>query len=33
MWENLFRHVNIATENIHIPDGNAEDIPRFCARI
>jgi glucosamine-6-phosphate deaminase len=30
MRENLFQHVNIATENIHIPDGNAEDIPRAC---
>lgn len=31
MWENLFRHVNIAPENVHIPDGNAQDIPGFCA--
>ncbi len=31
MWENLFQHVNIAKENVHIPDGNAEDIPKFCA--
>jgi len=31
MWENLFRHVNIAQENVHIPDGNAPDIPAFCA--
>lgn len=31
MWENLFRHVNIAKQNIHIPDGNAKDIPKFCA--
>jgi len=30
MGENLFTHINIATENIHIPDGNAPDIPRFC---
>jgi glucosamine-6-phosphate deaminase len=30
MWENLFRHVNIRPENVHIPDGNAADIPRFC---
>lgn len=30
MWENLFNHINIFPENIHIPDGNAEDIPRFC---
>jgi glucosamine-6-phosphate deaminase len=31
MWENLFRHVNINPENVHIPDGNAADIPAFCA--
>ena len=30
MWENLFRHINIAEKNIHIPDGNAPDIPKFC---
>ena len=30
MWENLFRHLNISQENIHIPDGNAQDIPKFC---
>ncbi len=31
MWENLFRHINITAANIHIPDGNAADIPGFCA--
>jgi glucosamine-6-phosphate deaminase len=31
MWENLFRQVNIRPENVHIPDGNAPDIPAFCA--
>lgn len=31
MWENLFRHVNIAERNVHIPDGNARDIPTSCA--
>ena len=30
MWKNLFKHINIAKENVHIPDGNAQDIPRFC---
>jgi glucosamine-6-phosphate deaminase len=29
MWENLFRHVNIPKENIHIPDGLVKDI--LCA--
>ena len=32
MWENLFRHVNIAKANAHIPDGLAKDIPKFCAK-
>ena len=31
MWENLFRHLNIAPENVHIPDGMANDVPAFCA--
>lgn len=31
MWENLFRQVNIAKKNVHIPDGNTKDIPKFCA--
>lgn len=30
MWENLFQHINITEENVHIPDGNAQDIPKFC---
>lgn len=30
MWENLFRHVNIRPENVHIPDGLTKDIPQFC---
>src|SRR5882672_8528902 len=32
MWTHLFRHVNIAKKNVHIPDGNAKDIPKFCAK-
>ena len=32
MWENLFRHVNIARKNVHLPDGQAKDIPKFCAK-
>ncbi len=32
MWENLFRHINIAKENVHIPDGNAQNIPAHCQR-
>ena len=30
MWENLFRHINIREQNVHIPDGNAEDISQIC---
>lgn len=32
MREHLFRHVNIIRKNVHIPDGNAKDIPKFCAQ-
>jgi len=32
MWEHLFQHVNIPKKNVHIPDGMAVDIPKFCAR-
>lgn len=32
MWENFFRHINIAKKNVHIPDGMAKDIPKFCAQ-
>lgn len=32
MWENLFRHVNIARKNVHIPDGLAKDVPKCCAK-
>ena len=31
MWENLFQHVNIAKDRVHIPDGNAQDIPQSCS--
>ena len=31
MWENLFKHININPANVYIPDGNAADIPKFCA--
>jgi glucosamine-6-phosphate deaminase len=32
MQENFFRHINIAKRNVHIPDGQAKDIPGFCLR-
>jgi len=30
MWENLFRHVNIAIKSVNIPDGLAKDVPAAC---
>lgn len=30
MWEHLFRHININAENVHIPDGMAQDVPASC---
>jgi len=30
MWENLFGHINIREQNVHIPDGNAKDISQIC---
>lgn len=32
MGENLFRHINVAPGNIHIPDGTAGDVSAECAR-
>ncbi|GAA5483192.1 glucosamine-6-phosphate deaminase [Haloferula sargassicola] len=32
MREHLFRHVNLAPERIHLPDGLAPDIPSCCRR-
>ena len=31
MRENLFRHINVPPENIHIPNGLADDVPAECA--
>lgn len=31
MQENLFSHINLPSESIHIPDGLAQDIPAHCA--
>ncbi len=30
MWENLFKHVNINPENIHVPSGQILDCEGFC---
>ncbi|HWF02717.1 MAG TPA: glucosamine-6-phosphate deaminase [Candidatus Angelobacter sp.] len=32
MWKNLFKHINIAPKNVHIPNGLARDVPAFCTR-
>lgn len=32
MWENLFKHVNVVRDRVHIPDGLASDVPEECAR-
>jgi len=32
MYDNLFKHVNIKKENIHILDGNASDLKAECER-
>jgi glucosamine-6-phosphate deaminase len=32
MYEELFRHINIKKENIHIPDGKTKDPREFCKR-
>lgn len=30
MWRHLFQHVDIAADNVHIPNGNAEDPAAEC---
>lgn len=30
MWQNLFKHVDIDPENVHILDGNASDLRLEC---
>jgi len=32
MWDNLFSHINIPKENVHIPNGEAPDAAAECAR-
>ena len=31
MWDNLFKHVNINPENVHVPQGLVEDAEEFCS--
>jgi glucosamine-6-phosphate deaminase len=31
MHENLFKHINIPPQNIHIPSGTTDNYPAFCA--
>jgi glucosamine-6-phosphate deaminase len=30
MWRHLFQHVDIPADNVHIPNGNAEDLEAEC---
>jgi len=30
MYEELFKHINIKPENVHIPDGRTKDPDKFC---
>src|ERR1700760_1143398 len=32
MWKNLFQHVDIHPDNVHILDGNAKDLDLECQR-
>lgn len=32
MWNHLFKHVNIKQENVHILDGNSEDLDNECSK-
>eukprot|EP00117_Sycon_ciliatum_P027840 scpid73626/ scgid22517/ Glucosamine-6-phosphate isomerase 1; Glucosamine-6-phosphate deaminase 1; Oscillin len=32
MWTNLFAHINIKPENVHLLDGNATDLEAECSR-
>jgi len=32
MRENFFERINVATKNIHIPDGMTKNVPAFCER-
>ncbi|KAJ6649283.1 Glucosamine-6-phosphate isomerase [Pseudolycoriella hygida] len=31
MWENFFKHIDILPENVHILDGNADDLSAECS--
>ncbi len=31
MWNNFFKHIDIKPENVHILNGNAEDVEKECA--
>ena len=30
MWQNLFQHIDIDPTNVHILDGNAQDLQKEC---
>ena len=31
MWNNFFKHIDIKPENVHILDGNADNLEAECA--
>ncbi|KPJ57097.1 MAG: glucosamine-6-phosphate deaminase [Planctomycetes bacterium DG_58] len=31
MYHNLFKHINVRLENVHVPDGTADDVEAYCA--
>jgi len=31
MYQNLFKHINIRIENVHVPNGKAPDVEAYCA--
>jgi glucosamine-6-phosphate deaminase len=31
MYHNLFKHINVRLENVHVPSGTAEDIDAMCS--
>ena len=33
MWDNLFSHVDVKPENVHILDGMAEDLQSECDKV
>jgi len=32
MWNHFFKHIDILPQNVHLLDGNAEDLDMECVR-